>query len=158
MQQKALIMFKSTISLILLAFLFTTTSCVQENQETGDREELSSLLDEFLDGAAVDKTIHDRFWAEDLIYTSSTGQRFGKDQIMSGFENDDSVEPDENLPVYHAEDVDIRLYGETAIIAFRLVSTVQDGEDIETSYNLNTGTFLKRDGVWEAVAWQSTIE
>ncbi len=123
-----------------------------------DRDELSTLLTDFLDGAAFDEAIHDRFWAEDLIYTSSTGQRFGKDQIMSGFEDGDSGEPNENLPVYHAEDVDIRLHENTAIIAFRLVSTVQEGDETEISYNLNTGTFLKRDGIWQAVAWQSTVE
>ncbi len=149
-------MLKNCISLYLLLVLLLT-GCVQENQSSNDIEELNSLLTEFLDGAAFDEEIHDRFWAEDLIYTSSLGQRFGKDRIMSGFEGEESIEPDDTLPVYHAEAVDIRLYGNTAIIAFRLVSTVQ-GDETETSYNLNTGTFLKRDGTWQAVAWQSTVE
>ncbi|MEX2456902.1 MAG: nuclear transport factor 2 family protein [Balneolaceae bacterium] len=150
-------MLKNYLPFILLSLLFLS-GCMQENQTTNDREELNSLLTEFLEGAAFDEAIHDRFWAEDLIYTSSTGERFGKDQIMSGFEDENSAEPDENLPVYHAEDVDIRLHGETAIIAFRLVSTVQEDDETETSYNLNTGTFLKRDGLWQVVAWQSTVE
>lgn len=150
-------MLKNYLPIFLLLLLFLA-GCVQENQNPNNQEELNSLLTEFLDGAAFDEAIHDRFWAEDLIYTSSTGQRFGKDQIMAGFEDEDSAESDENLPVYHAEDVDIRLHGNTAIVAFRLVSTVQEGDENETSYNLNTGTFLKRDGMWQAVAWQSTVE
>lgn len=150
-------MLKKTTPLFILLLLFFS-SCEQENQITNDREELNSLLTKFLDGAAYDEAVHDRFWADDLIYTSSTGQRFGKDQIMSGFDDEDSTVPDKNLPVYHAEDVDIRLYENTAIVAFRLVSVIQEGDETETSYNLNTGTFLKRDGLWQAAAWQSTVE
>ena len=58
---------------------------------------------------------------------------------------------------YSSEDVDIRIYGDTAVIAFRLVGTPADTSlATEPDYYLNTGTFLRRDGEWRAVAWQAT--
>ena len=59
--------------------------------------------------------------------------------------------------VFTAEDIRIQQYGDTAIVAFRLVGTSdKDGRKAVSDY-LNTGTFLKRDGKWQAVAWQATI-
>ena len=46
--------------------------------------ELTRLLLAFLDGAGRnDAAMHDRFWADDLIYTGSSGRRVGKADIMS---------------------------------------------------------------------------
>ena len=118
-----------------------------------DVSQLRSLLDEFLANADV-ASAHERFWAEDLVYTSSAGTRTDKAEILAGF--DSPSDEDEPGPTYHAEDVDIRLYGTTAVIAFRLVITPPEGSTGGASSNLNTGTFVKRDGVWRAVAWQST--
>ena len=56
---------------------------------------------------------------------------------------------------YSAEDVRIQQYGDTAIVAFRLVGKAA-GDNPEAQYFLNTGTFLKRNGEWRAVAWQAT--
>lgn len=45
--------------------------------------ELTQLLNEFLAGASHnDVAMHDRFWAEDVIYTGSAGRRRGKADIM----------------------------------------------------------------------------
>ena len=61
---------------------------------------------------------------------------------------------------YRAEDTDIRLFGDTAVIAFRLVaepgSVNAGGKQAEKTEFFNTGTFVKRDGKWQAVAWQAT--
>ena len=124
-----------------------------------DTEDLSVMLEEFL--ASSDKEAsHATFWADDLIYTSSAGLRFGKTEIMAGFEGTDAQsDSSEDVPpmVYSGEDVDIRIHGDTAIVAFKLVGTPTDeasGGDV--LYYFNTGTFLKRDGVWEVIAWQAT--
>ena len=120
----------------------------------GDVDEITALLHDFLKHAS-EASAHDRFWAEDLVYTSSRGTRTDKAEIMAGFDETeaDSV-PDTE---YSAEDVDIRLYGDMAVVAFRLVgaptSTDADGDP---QYYFNTGTFLKRDGIWKVVAWQAT--
>jgi hypothetical protein len=41
-------------------------------------------------------------------------------------------------------------------VAFRLVGTTTKDGKTEVSRYLNTGTFLKRDGKWQVVAWQAT--
>jgi hypothetical protein len=116
-----------------------------------DEAALQALLDDFLANAGV-ASAHERFWAEDLVYTSSDGTRTYKPAMMAGMQ-EPATEPG---PTYWAEDVDIRLYGTTAVIAFKLMIGPPEGSEGPVRYNLNTGTFLKRDGMWKAVAWQST--
>lgn len=118
-----------------------------------ETRELSLLLDQFLAGASGnDAAAHERFWSDELVYTSSNGTRFGKSDILAGVRASATEPPDETPTVYTAEDVDIRVYGNTAVVAFRLVGT---SDDSVQSY-FNTGTFVKQDGEWRAVAWQAT--
>ena len=120
-----------------------------------DGEDLTAMLEEFL-ATASEEASHASFWADDLIYTSSAGLRFGKAEIMAGFEG---AEADDEPPiVYSGEDVDIRVFGDTAVVAFKLVGTPTDkatGDDV--LYYFNTGTLLRREGVWQVVAWQATV-
>lgn len=124
-----------------------------------DAAELTKLLKEFLAGASRnDPAIHDRFWAEDLIYTGSSGRRLGKEDILRDVRGE-AAEPshgDDATPVFTAEDIRIQQYGITAIVAFRLVGTTTKGGKTEVTNYLNSGTFLKRDGKWQVVNWQAT--
>lgn len=118
-----------------------------------DAAELTAKLKVFLDGVSSAE-VHDAFWANDLVYTSSSGTRTDKATIMAGFESEDtSNDSGEESPVYSAEDIDVRTYGSTAIVAFRLIATNPDGSVQEY---LNTGTFLNRNGDWQVIAWQAT--
>jgi len=138
---------------LLLAF----AALIAQSAAATDVEDLTGMLQDFLansDTAAA----HERFWADDLVYSSSAGLRFGKADIMSGF---DSAQAEETSAppaiVYSGEDVDVRLYGDTAIVAFKLVGKPTDEDSgVDVMYYYNTGTFLKRDGVWKVVAWQAT--
>jgi hypothetical protein len=126
-------------------------------QSSSDHVELTRLLNEFLAGAGrSDTTVHDRFWADDLIYTRGAGVRTNKAEIMKGLREAKPVKPDDPKTVYTAEDVRIQQYGTAAVVAFRLVGTTDDHGKISVSRNLNTGTFVKRNGQWRAVAWQAT--
>jgi ketosteroid isomerase-like protein len=126
-------------------------------QTAPDADELTRLLKEFLAGASRDDAAtHDRFWAEDLIYTGSSGRRIGKADIMRGARSAPPPKPGEPTTTYGAEDIRIQQYGDTAIVAFRLVGTARkEGKAVVSNY-LNTGTFLKRNGKWQAVSWQAT--
>jgi hypothetical protein len=42
-------------------------------------------------------------------------------------------------------------------VAFRLVGTTEKAGQKTVNNYLNTGSFLKRDGKWQAVAWQATM-
>ena len=102
--------------------------------------------------------MHGRFWADDLIYTASAGRRIGKAQIMRQVREEAATptSPTDESATYSAEDIRIQQYGTTAIVAFRLVGTTKKGEKTEVVNYLNSGTFLKRDGKWQAVNWQAT--
>lgn len=134
-----------------LAILILATPGVGASEDEHSR--LSALLDRFLVGASRnDIDAHERFWNDELVYTSSSGRRFGKSDILAGIRDTARQPADEPPTVYTAEDVDIRVYGDTAVIAFRLVGT-SDGSVQEY---FNTGTFIRQDGEWRAVAWQAT--
>jgi len=126
-----------------------------------DADDLTAMLHEFLAGASVgDASAHDNFWSDDLIYTSSSGTRTDKAQIMASMTPADEADEtsDDAGPgtVYSAEEIQIDLYGTTAIVAFKLVGTPQGDDAAAIAYYFNTGTFLKRDGAWQVVAWQAT--
>ena len=122
---------------------------------------LIKLLDEFLAGASANNmAAHERFWSDDLVYTSSAGERYGKADIigpMKDAEGKDAPETAANKPatVYGREALLVRVYGDTAVVTFRLVGTEQTEPPVVSQY-YNTGTFLLRDGEWRAVAWQAT--
>lgn len=129
-------------------------------QTATDAPELTRRLNEFLAGAGRnDAAVHDKFWADDLIYTRSAGSRTNKQEIMNGLKVPaPAPKPGDPVTVYTAEDIKIQQYGNAAVVAFRLVSTTTKADGTKTTgNNLNTGTFIKRNGKWQVVAWQSTI-
>ncbi len=73
--------------------------------------------------------MHDRFWAEDLIYTRSSGRRIAKTDVMSDVRSAPAPKPGDPTTTYSAEDIRIQRYGNTAVVAFRLIGvTVKDGK------------------------------
>lgn len=115
--------------------------------------EIHELLDAFLAGASTnDIEMHDRFWAEDLIYTSSAGKRRNKAETMAGLRTATQADAEE-LPTYSGEDVNIRVFDDIAVVTFRLVAEMPD--DTSREY-FNTGAFARRDGDWRAFTWQAT--
>ncbi|OCW97502.1 nuclear transport factor 2 family protein [Alishewanella sp. HH-ZS] len=132
---------------IILLLLMSSTAYAD------DRAELTALLAEFLDGATRnDPAVHDKYWAEELIYTSSAGRRFGKAELMQGVNSRGELPAAEISMRYSSEDLQILQYGDTAVVAFTLVGTSAQ----ETLRFLNSGTFVKRNGKWQAVNWQAT--
>lgn len=126
-------------------------------QTAPDAAELTKLLKDFLAGASRnDAAMYDRFWADDLIYTSSSGRRMGKADILRDTRSAARAQAGGPATVYSAEDIRIQQYGDTAIVAFRLTGTTEQAGKREISNYLNTGTFLKRRGKWQAVSWQAT--
>lgn len=145
---------KKTITFALLSLVAMAYSPLVSATEADD---LAQLLDDFLAGVTQAET-HDRFWADDLIYTSSRGTRSTKSDIMSGFDGPDDGATPAPGPVFSAKDIQIHVYGQAAVVAFKLVATPPPGsEEMGVQNYFNTGTFLKRDGIWQAVAWQATI-
>lgn len=119
----------------------------------GDEAALESLIHEFLAAASLnDAAMHERFWSEDLIYTSSSGERFGKQRILDGLAE---AEPgaETRTPTYHAEDLTIQRFDGFAVATFRLVAT-GPGASRETYFN--TGVFRLENDQWRTFVWQAT--
>jgi Domain of unknown function (DUF4440) len=154
---------KCLFALVVSVALPLTTLAQSQSSPTAspssapDAAELTKLLNDLLAGASRnDVAMHDRFWADDLIYTASAGKRIGKADIMREVREEAAKPKSDENTVYGAEDIRVQQYGTTAIVAFRLVAkTTKDGKTTTANY-LNTGTFLKRNGQWQAVAWQAT--
>jgi hypothetical protein len=73
---------------------------------------------------------------------------------MASFSKTPSSDNEKNsIPNYSAENIDIRLYDNIAVLTFKLVAK-QQGKVIQSYFN--TGTLTKRDNHWQAVAWQAT--
>lgn len=135
-------------ALFLLLIGLSSTLVLADSAEA----ELGRLLEEFLVGASTnDAAVHERFWAEDLVYTSSAGARFGKAEIMAGLGASESV--DAPGPTYSARDIRVQDFGDTAVVTFRLVAE-QAGQ--ATMFFYNTGVFRRVGPGWQAVTWQAT--
>jgi ketosteroid isomerase-like protein len=145
---------------ILLSFLSMLLFAPALPAQTApDAAELTKLLQDFLAGASKnDIGMHDRFWADELVYTSALGRRKGKADIMRELREETKAtpKPDEGTTVYSAEDIRIQQYGDTAVVAFRLVATTDKAGTKTVANYFNTGTFLKRNGKWQVIAWQAT--
>jgi len=112
---------------LILALMLGSPVHAQADTTAAAAEELTQLLKEFLDGASRnDVAAHDRFWADDLIYTRSSGARVGKAEILENARAGPTVTAAERTE-YSAEDIRIQQYGDTAVVAFRLVGRTGSG-------------------------------
>ena len=144
--------------ILLSSILLLSIGCGLRAEITApDAAELTKLLQDFLAGASKNDTaMHDRFWADELVYTSALGRRKGKADIMRELRAEQTPKPEEGSTAYTAEEIRIQQYGDTAIVAFRLVANTDKAGTKTVANYLNTGTFLKRNGKWQVVAWQAT--
>lgn len=119
---------------------------------------VKALVEEFL-SKVDDPAMHDRFWADDLIYTGSQGKVRSKADIMKSMNEGNTPgvrdkKADEPKATFRAEDLHARAFGDTVVVNFRLVQHAGD----KTNYFRNSGTFVNRNGKWQAVSWQATKE
>jgi len=117
-------------------------------------QQLTRLLREFLVAAGTsDRAMFERFFADDVIYTRGSGVVVTKPEILKNIQ----VRAAEGTNTYSAEDIQVHEYGDTAVVAFRLEGrTVHADKSVELAHFRNTGTFLRRNGQWQVVAWQAT--
>lgn len=128
------------------------------SSQSDEAEKIETLLHWFLESAS-DYDTHNRFWADELVYTGSGGDRIGKKEILSELRQDNDLSQDE--AVYSGDQIQIQLYGDStvAVVTFRLIADVPSDfalQPAERNLFYNTGTFIKQDGEWRAVAWQAT--
>lgn len=113
------------------------------------KAEVTALLQEFL-SKVTSPAMHQRFWADDVIYVSNAGLVRTKADILTGMKAEEPAAP---AGGYSAEDVVVRQFGDTVVLNFRLVQHTVGQPD--TSFR-NSGVFVLRDGRWQVVSWQAT--
>src|ERR1700758_3613336 len=110
---------------------------LQGLRTTNASEQLQAMLRDFLAGAGKnDPAAHDRFWADDLIYTGASGKVKTKAEIMQSVREEAAKPPDPNSPkaTFDAEEVVVHDLGDFAIVNFRLVAHTDDHGKQETAY------------------------
>lgn len=122
--------------------------------ETAVSRQLAQMVRDFLAAAPRgERETFDGFFADDVIYTRSGGVTVDKSEILKNIGVRAVNEP---KATYEADDFTVHSYGEMAVVNFRLVQHNEKDGKQETNYFRNTGTFLKRSGKWQVVAWQAT--
>src|SRR5579859_719096 len=142
-------------SYLVVAALFAVCQSAAFAQPAAT-EEVTALLREFISAAGSgDPAIFDKFFARDVIYTRATGAVITKADIMESLKK--PAPASEGKTTYSAEDITVHEYGDTLIVAFRLVGrTEKPGGTVDMAHYRNTGIFLRRNGRWQVVAWQAT--
>jgi ketosteroid isomerase-like protein len=141
---------------VVLLLPLASVGAPQSGGKPTTTAKLTAMLRQFLvDAAQGNAAGFETFFADDVIYTRSAGAVTNKAEIMKNVAN---LRPTaESKTTYSAENITVHDYGDTAVVAFQLVARTEhvDGK-IEIGNYRNTGTFLRRDGRWQVVAWQST--
>lgn len=99
------------------------------------------------------RSTFDDFFADDVLYTRGTGKLITKKDILADSGN--ATAPRANA-TYSGEDFTVHQYGDMAVVNFRLVMHATENEKPVTRMFRNTGTFMRRNATWQAVAWQAT--
>jgi ketosteroid isomerase-like protein len=117
-------------------------------------QQVTQLVRDFLANVPKnDPKVFQEFFADDVIYTRATGLTVSKAEILKNIDVRATSDPQ---ITFEADDFTVHPYGEMAVVNFRLIAhNVENGKPT-TAYYRNTGTFLKRNGKWQAVAWQAT--
>ena len=125
-----------------------------ESQQNTTVQQITARVRDFLANVPKnDPKVFQDFFADDVIYTRSAGVTVTKADILKNIGVRATNEPN---ATYEADDFTVHPYGSVAIVNFRLIQHNEHDGKQETNYFRNTGTFLKRNGKWQVVAWQAT--
>jgi ketosteroid isomerase-like protein len=117
-------------------------------------QQVTQLVRDFLSNVPKnDPKVFQEFFADDVIYTRATGVTIAKADILRNIDVRATNDPQ---LTFEADDFTVHPYGEMAVVNFRLIAHNTENGKPTTVYYRNTGTFLKRNGKWQAVAWQAT--
>jgi len=138
-----------TLAMVTLASSQTTNQKVSEASK--DEQELKQLEDEWLNTyLRGDRATFDRIVADDFTGTDESAVLRNKAQEKELVQ----APPPGGIKVSLTnEDVQVRIYGDTAIVTGRIVQKAERaGQDSFGFQSRFTDTFLKRQGRWQVVA------
>ena len=98
----------------------------------------------------VDVAMLDRILSDDLIYTQANGLQQTKAELIgvlgSGDMKYESITPN---------DVRVRTYHQAAVVTGRASIKIKTGEGEQSFKICYLDVYVKQDGCWQMVAWQS---
>ncbi|HXO37310.1 MAG TPA: nuclear transport factor 2 family protein [Candidatus Acidoferrum sp.] len=142
----------------LLPMMALAQGNAQANKQVGPQDatsqQVTQLVRDFLSNVPKnDPKVFQEFFADDVIYTRAVGVTVAKADILKNIDARAATDP---TAKFEADDFTVHPYGEMAVVNFRLIAHNTENGKPTTVYYRNTGTFLKRNGKWQAVAWQAT--
>lgn len=138
--------------LLSLLVRFPVSTVVMSDQAVVE-DMVRALGDAYRD---VDLNTLDALTAPDYVHTNGGGTVIGKSAWMEWNRKRRAWLDGGHLAVerYETHDLEVRLFGETAIATGRVVSSgVRNGERFDVDVRF-TQVWLRRDGVWLRVAFQ----
>jgi ketosteroid isomerase-like protein len=141
-------------ALLPMMALAQTQKPAASPQDSTATQQVTQLVQDFLANVPKnDPKVFQEFFADDVIYTRATGLTVSKSDILRNIDVRATSDPQ---MTFEADDFTVHPYGEMAVVNFRLIAHNTENGKPTTAYYRNTGTFLKRNGKWQAVAWQAT--
>lgn len=142
-----------TVLIIAAAYLTLGQTSGQKTSQSGNTEQALRQLVSELDKAQQEHDLAtlDHIWADDLSFTNPAGEVLTKAQRLASRKSGETKSES-----FRSDDVEVRLYGETAVVTSR--ATVQgqrQGQDISGQFRL-TSVYVQRQGRWQLVAGQAT--
>lgn len=123
-----------------------TTSELEQEVLQADGARVQALLSQDYEAA-------DRLFADEMTYCHSNGNQDTKASYMDGLRSGRSRYAEMNM-----FDMNARIYGETAVLSGKFTAKVVIGGG-EREANLLSRVLMvwvKREGRWQMVAWEST--
>ena len=101
-----------------------------------------------------DAAFFERVEADEFVFTDSSGGLTTKKEDVDGVRKPPN--PDVKLLAYDVDDMQVRLYGEAAVVTGRVTTKQNVKGEERTGRSRFTDVFVKRDGRWQLVAGHSS--
>ena len=135
-----------------IAALFLATCSVAAAQTPADKQaeqELLKITREMIDTTLRgDKSAFERYTADTYIETDFNGAVTTRAKLLDNF----LTPPPSMKPTLELQDVQVHLYGDTAVMSSRGVYRAEANGQKITNYFRTTDVWLRREGRWQLVA------
>ena len=101
-----------------------------------------------------DAAFFERVEADEFVFTDSGGGLTTKAEDVAGVKAPPN--PDARLLAYDVDDVQVRLYGDAAVVTGRVTTRQLVKGEERTGRSRFTDVFVRRDGRWQLVAGHSS--
>jgi uncharacterized protein (TIGR02246 family) len=122
-----------------------------QQDATATRELTTIMLDMAKASIRGDVAFFDNVLADEVIYTTINGEIKNKAQVL-----DDYRKHNITFKSHVFDEIHVRLYGDLAVVTNRATAVSTYRGKPRRSLTRNTRTFVRRDGRWQVVAFQST--